>query len=67
MTGLSPNNANTKDVAIAVPLKYISNFWKTLRMPLINCEINSFVIWRADCVISAATGATVFAIADTKP
>ena len=66
MTGLTPNNANTKDVAIAVPLKYISNFWKTLRMPLINCEINPFVIWRADCVFSAATGATVFAIADTK-
>ena len=30
----------TKDVEIMVPLKYLSNFWRTLEMPLINCEIN---------------------------
>ena len=29
-----------KDVEIAVPLKYISNFWRTFEVPLINCEIN---------------------------
>ena len=29
-----------KDVEIMVPLKYLSNFWRTLEMPLINCEIN---------------------------
>ena len=33
-------NDGTKDVNIIVPLKYLSNFWKTLGMPLINCEIN---------------------------
>ena len=32
-------NGNTKDVEIMVPLKYLSNFWRTLEMPLINCEI----------------------------
>ena len=26
-----------------VPLKYLSNFWKTLEMALINCEINFFL------------------------
>ena len=31
---------NTKNVEIIVPLKYLSNFWRTLEMPLINCEIN---------------------------
>ena len=31
---------NTKHTEIAVPLKYLSNFWRTLEMPLINCEIN---------------------------
>ena len=31
---------NTKDVKIAVPLKYLSNFWRTFEMPLINCEVN---------------------------
>ena len=29
----------TKDVEITVPLKYLSNFWRTLQMPLINCKI----------------------------
>ena len=38
-TGNSPNNDNKKDVEIIVPLKYLSNFWRTLEMPLINCEV----------------------------
>ena len=36
--------SNTKDVEIAMPLKYLSNFWRTLEMPLINCEITKFKI-----------------------
>ena len=38
--GKSPAAGNTKDVEINVPLKYLSNFWRTLEMPLINCEVN---------------------------
>ena len=38
MTGKTPAAANTKDVEIIVPLKYLSNFWRTLEMPLINCK-----------------------------
>ena len=30
----------TKNVEIMVPLKHLSNFWRTLEMPLINCEVN---------------------------
>ena len=33
-------NGDTKDVEIMVPLKYLSNFWRTLEMPLLNCEIS---------------------------
>ena len=40
ITGKTPNNGNTKDVEIIVPLKYLSNFCRTLEMPLINCEVN---------------------------
>ena len=40
IVGKTPNNGNTKDVEIIVPLKYLSNFWRTLEMPLINCEVN---------------------------
>ena len=46
--------------------KYLSNFWRTLEMLLINCNVNRIVGWSADCVISSATGATKFAIHDTK-
>ena len=34
-----------------VPLKYISNFCRTLEMPLINCEIELILIFSEDCVI----------------
>ena len=34
ITGKTPNNGNTKDVEIIAPLKYLSNFWRTLEMPL---------------------------------
>ena len=33
-------NDGTENVKIRVPLKYFSNFWRTLEMPLINCEVN---------------------------
>ena len=40
ITGKTPAGVNTKDIKIAVPLKYLSNFWRTLEVPLINCEVN---------------------------
>ena len=40
ITRKTPNNGNEKDVEIMVPLKYLSNFWRTLEIPLINCEVN---------------------------
>ena len=40
ITGKTPNNGNTKNAEINIPLKYLSNFWRTLEMPLINCEVN---------------------------
>ena len=35
-----------------VPLKYLSNFWKTLEMPLINCEVKLILTWSAGCIIT---------------
>ena len=34
-----------------IPLKYLSNFWRTLEMPSINCEVNLILTWSANCVI----------------
>ena len=59
----------TKDVEIMVPLKYLSNFWRTLEMPLINCEVNLILTWSLNCVLIATTvqnQAATFAITDTK-
>ena len=42
ITGSTPAGGNIKDVEIIVPLKYLSNFWRTLKMPLINCEVSLF-------------------------
>ena len=66
ITGKTPAAGNTKDVQRIVPLKYLSNFWRTLEMPLINCEVNIILTWSRDCVISSATGETKFAITETK-
>ena len=41
-----------KDVEIMVPLKYLRNFWRTLEMPLINCEVNLILRWSSTCVIA---------------
>ena len=40
ITGKTPTAGNTKDAKVAVPLKYLSNLWRTLKMPLINGKIN---------------------------
>ena len=36
ITGKTPDDDNEKDVEIMAPLKYLSNFWRTLEMPLTN-------------------------------
>ena len=66
ITRKTPNNGNEKDVEIMVPLKYLSNFSRTLEMPLIDCEVNLILTWSSTCVITNPTGAGAFEIIDTK-
>ena len=66
ITGKTPNNGNTKDIEIIIPLKYLSNFYRTLEMSLINCEVNLILTWSKDCVISNSEGETKFSINETK-
>ena len=59
----------TKDVETMVPLKYLSNFWRTLEMPSINCEINLILTWSENCVIDSTDVANqnaTFTISDPK-
>ena len=60
--GKTPDAGNTKNAQIAVPLKYLSNFWITSEMPLINSKINLILTWSEDCLVSSATGKTKFKI-----
>ena len=66
ITEKTPATGNGKDVEIMVPLKYLSHFWKTLEMPLINCEVNLILTWSSICIITNSTGARAFEITDTK-
>ena len=49
--GQTNNNGRIDDGEIKVPLKYLSNFWKTFKMPLINCEVELLVDWSENCVV----------------
>ena len=64
--GKTPEAGNAKDVEIIVPLKYLSNLWRTLEMPLINCEVNLILTWSKDCVITNSEGEGKLAITETK-
>ena len=62
-------DGGTKDVEIMVPLKYLSNFWRTLEMPLINCEVNLILTWSSSCVLISTNipnQAAIFEITDAK-
>ena len=51
-----------------VPLKDLSNFWRYLEMPFINCGINLILTWSANCVIitDVANQGATFAVTETK-
>ena len=63
-------------VKVAVPLKYLSNFWRSLEIPLINCKVELSLNWIENCVLTTvaigendnATGAdsATFKITDAK-
>ena len=52
-TGKLERNNTENEVDIVVPLQHLSNFWRTLDMPLINCEINPIFKWSENCVLTS--------------
>ena len=61
------DNAIAKlNVKIVVPLKYLSKFFRSLEMPLINCKIKLNLTWKKEFVLSNQTGNAVFIINNTK-
>ena len=79
IVGKTPeDNDSLTNVEIVIPLKYLSNFWRNLDIPLINCEVEIILTWSKNCVLAdmtadadadpaivAPSGAT-FKITDTK-
>ena len=68
MTGQTGDDG-IKNVEIIVSLKYVSNFWRTLALPLINSKVNLILTWNASCAIISTNDANqnaTFAITDTK-
>ena len=61
-----PAGVRKLNVKVVVPLKYLSNFFRTLEMPLINCKIKLNLTWKKECVLSTGDGEAVFIINDTK-
>ena len=66
--GNAENNGTKNRVKIAVPLKYLSSFCRSLEMPLINCKVKLSLKWIENCVLTAANNANkvIFEITDAK-
>ena len=66
----NPNIADAHRVftnaKIVVPLKHLSNFFRSLEIPLINCKIHLDLTWAENCLMSNIAGATTFQIKSTK-
>ena len=63
--GDTGNDGTKNKVKIVVPLKYLSNLWRSLEMPLINCKVELLLKWYERCLLTTATTVT-FEITDAK-
>ena len=51
--GYDVNKNGTQEVELAIPLKYLGNFWRALNIPLISCEVSLELKWDKNCVITS--------------
>ena len=47
------NKSGKKSIELAIPLKYLGNFWRALNIPLISCEVSLELKWNKNCVITS--------------
>ena len=69
ITGQTDDDERIDNVEIMVSLKYLRNFWRTLEMPLINCEVELILTWSENCVIiyaDVANQVPTFTITETN-
>ena len=51
--GYDANKNGTQEVEIAIPLKYLGNFWRALNILLISCEVSLGLKWNRNCVTTS--------------
>ena len=59
-------NSSAKNTKIVVPLKYLSNFQRSLQMPLINCKIHLELSWIENYILASDGDYTEFKITNAK-
>ena len=59
-------NSTVKDTKIVVPLKYLSNFCRLLKMPLINCKVHLELNWIEDCILLSPGNSAKFKITGAR-
>ena len=76
--GYDANKVGKNETEVVIPLKYLSNFWRSLNIPLINCEVALILTWSKNCVLAdmtvnagvnpaiVAPSGAIFQITDTK-
>ena len=53
--GYDANKVGKNETEVVIPLKYLSNFWRSLNIPLINCEVEFILTWSKNCVLADMT------------
>ena len=79
ITGKTPENDDSlTNAKLVISLKYLSNFWRSLNIPIINCEVELILTWSKNCVLAdmtvnadadpvlVAPSGAIFQITDTK-
>ena len=66
LTGNTKINGRKNGIKIAIPLKYLSNFWRLLEIPLINCKVEFSLELYENCTLSSSGTAATFTITDTE-
>ena len=51
--GHDANRVGKKEIELAIPLKYLGNFWRALNIPLISCEVSLELKWNKNCIITS--------------
>ena len=51
--GYDVNKNGKQEIELAIPLKYLGNFWRALNIPLISCEVSLELKWNKNCVITS--------------